>query len=77
MAEFPPVAGYPVGGNFTIKYYLVQMHYNNPSLANSNNQLIDLCDKSEIRSLLLQIVWTVRACDSTSLISFDSTISAI
>ncbi|CAF3811928.1 unnamed protein product [Rotaria sp. Silwood1] len=27
--EFPDVAGYPVGGDFEIKYYVIQMHYNN------------------------------------------------
>ena len=25
------MAGYPVGGDFEIKYYLVQMHYDNPT----------------------------------------------
>ena len=46
MAEFPPAAGYPVGGNSTIKYYVVQMHYSNPSQVNSNknplNRAIEL-----------------------------------
>jgi hypothetical protein len=27
--EFPEVAGYPVGGDFEIKYYMIQMHFNN------------------------------------------------
>jgi len=31
MTEFPPEAGYPIGANFSIKYYLIQMHYNNPT----------------------------------------------
>ncbi|CAF1097122.1 unnamed protein product [Adineta steineri] len=30
IVEFPEIAGYPVGGDFEIKYYMVQMHYNNP-----------------------------------------------
>ncbi|CAF4212369.1 unnamed protein product, partial [Adineta steineri] len=30
IVEFPEIAGYPVGGNFEIKYYMVQMHYDNP-----------------------------------------------
>ncbi|CAF0933370.1 unnamed protein product [Adineta steineri] len=30
IVEFPEVAGYPVGGDFEIKYYMVQMHYDNP-----------------------------------------------
>ncbi|CAF1351319.1 unnamed protein product [Adineta steineri] len=29
MSEFPPEAGYPVGGNFSIKYYVLQIHYSN------------------------------------------------
>ncbi|CAF4919956.1 unnamed protein product [Rotaria sp. Silwood1] len=40
---FPEEAGYPVGGNFPIKYYLVQMHYDNP------NQLSNRTDSSGIR----------------------------
>ncbi|CAF0997031.1 unnamed protein product [Adineta steineri] len=30
IVEFPEIAGYPVGGDFEIKYYMVQMHYDNP-----------------------------------------------
>lgn len=30
MVAFPQEAGYPVGGDFPIKYYMVQMHYDNP-----------------------------------------------
>ncbi len=30
--EYPPEAGYPVGGDFEIKYYMIQMHYDNPRL---------------------------------------------
>ncbi|CAF4996212.1 unnamed protein product, partial [Rotaria sp. Silwood1] len=32
IVEFPSVAGYPVGGDFPIQYYLIQMHYDNPKL---------------------------------------------
>ncbi|CAF1632041.1 unnamed protein product, partial [Didymodactylos carnosus] len=32
MVEFTPEAGYPVGGDFPVKYYLIQMHYDNPKL---------------------------------------------
>ncbi|CAF2851989.1 unnamed protein product [Rotaria sp. Silwood2] len=32
MVAFPKEAGYPVGGDFPIKYYMVQMHYDNPNL---------------------------------------------
>lgn len=35
MVGFPEEAGYPVGGNFHIKYYMVQMHYDNPGLLSS------------------------------------------
>ena len=28
--EFPEVGGYPVGGDFEIKYYMIRVHYNNP-----------------------------------------------
>ncbi|CAF4186234.1 unnamed protein product, partial [Adineta steineri] len=30
IVEFPEIAGYPVGDDFEIKYYMVQMHYDNP-----------------------------------------------
>ncbi|CAF3636010.1 unnamed protein product [Rotaria sp. Silwood1] len=43
MVAFPEEAGFPVGGNFPIKYYLVQMHYDNP------NQLSNRTDSSGIR----------------------------
>lgn len=32
IVEFPEIGGYPVGGDFEIKYYVVQMHYDNPKL---------------------------------------------
>ncbi|CAF4624190.1 unnamed protein product [Rotaria sp. Silwood1] len=32
IVEFPEIGGYPVGGDFEIKYYMVQMHYDNPKL---------------------------------------------
>ncbi|CAF2973272.1 unnamed protein product [Rotaria socialis] len=32
IVEFPTEAGYPVGGDFGIKYYVIEMHYNNPKL---------------------------------------------
>lgn len=28
--EYPEEAGYPLGSNFSVQYYLLQMHYNNP-----------------------------------------------
>ncbi|CAF4575124.1 unnamed protein product [Rotaria sp. Silwood1] len=30
IVEFPEVAGYPVGAESNIKYYVIQMHYDNP-----------------------------------------------
>ncbi|CAF4370643.1 unnamed protein product [Rotaria sp. Silwood2] len=44
--EFPDVAGYPVGGDFEIKYYVVQMHYNNI------HQMSNRTDSSGIRFYL-------------------------
>ncbi|CAF2458331.1 unnamed protein product [Rotaria sp. Silwood2] len=32
ILEFPEEAGYPLGGDFPIKYYMIEMHYNNPNL---------------------------------------------
>ncbi|CAF2937601.1 unnamed protein product [Rotaria sp. Silwood2] len=43
MVAFPEEAGYPMGGDFPIKYYMVQIHYNNP------NQLSNRTDSSGIR----------------------------
>ncbi|CAF4866010.1 unnamed protein product, partial [Rotaria sp. Silwood1] len=43
MLAYPEEAGYPVGGNFPIKYYMVQIHYSNP------NQLSNRKDSSGIR----------------------------
>lgn len=31
IVEFPEIGGYPVGGDTDVKYYMVQMHYDNPS----------------------------------------------
>ena len=30
MTEYPPEAGYPIGGDFEIKYYMIETHFNNP-----------------------------------------------
>ena len=38
MVEYPEVAGYPVGGDFEIKYYMVQMHYDNPTQAEGTSR---------------------------------------
>ncbi|UJR14303.1 hypothetical protein I4U23_001293 [Adineta vaga] len=44
--EFPEEAGYAIGGNYETKYYMIQMHYDNPRL-NSNRR-----DNSGIRFYL-------------------------
>ena len=41
MSEFPSDAGYPIGGNATVKYYVVQMHYANSDLCTSKNHTCD------------------------------------
>jgi len=46
VVEFPEIAGYPVGGDFEIKYYMVQMHYDNP------HQMSNRTDSSGIRFYL-------------------------
>ncbi|CAF2373593.1 unnamed protein product [Rotaria sp. Silwood2] len=46
IVEFPEIGGYPVGGGFEIKYYMVQMHYDNPKLTS------DRRDNSGIRFYL-------------------------
>lgn len=28
--EYPEEAGYPIGGDFPVKYYMIQIHYDNP-----------------------------------------------
>ena len=33
MVEFPEDVGFPIGGDFPIKYYMIQMHYDNPKLS--------------------------------------------
>ncbi|CAF4721008.1 unnamed protein product, partial [Rotaria sp. Silwood1] len=43
MVALPEEAGYPVGGDFPIKYYMVNIHYNNP------NRLSDRTDSSGLR----------------------------
>ncbi|CAF3226581.1 unnamed protein product [Rotaria sp. Silwood2] len=32
IVEYPEIGGYPIGGDFEIKYYMFQMHYDNPKL---------------------------------------------
>lgn len=29
MMVYPEEAGYPVGGDFTVNYYMIEMHYDN------------------------------------------------
>ncbi|CAF4341241.1 unnamed protein product [Rotaria sp. Silwood2] len=35
IVEFPDEIGYPIGGDFVIKYYLIQIHYDNPRLTSN------------------------------------------
>ena len=35
MRDFPEEAGYGVGGDYGTKYYMIQMHYDNPRLDSS------------------------------------------
>ncbi len=37
MFEFPQEAGYPIGGEFATKYFMVQIHFDNSHLASSTN----------------------------------------
>ncbi|CAF4453893.1 unnamed protein product [Rotaria sp. Silwood2] len=30
IVEYPKEAGYPLGANFSVAYYMIQVHYNNP-----------------------------------------------
>ncbi|CAF3053826.1 unnamed protein product [Rotaria sp. Silwood2] len=43
MTEYPKEAGYPIGGDFQIKYYMIEIHFNNP------NQISNITDSSGIR----------------------------
>ncbi|CAF4087480.1 unnamed protein product [Rotaria sordida] len=35
MVEYPPEAGYPVGGDFSNKYYMVEIHFDNRKIASN------------------------------------------
>ncbi|CAF1611863.1 unnamed protein product [Didymodactylos carnosus] len=37
IVEFPQEAGYPIGGDFEIKYYLIQAHYSNPQIVSNHH----------------------------------------
>ncbi|CAF1450939.1 unnamed protein product, partial [Rotaria sordida] len=39
MVEYPPEAGYPVGGDFSNKYYMVEIHFDNRKIASSVKNL--------------------------------------
>lgn len=38
MREFPEEAGYAIGGDDETKYFMIQMHYDNPRLNSSSLQ---------------------------------------
>jgi hypothetical protein len=40
MVEFPEEAGYPVGGDSPVKYYMIQMHYDNSKESSSRILLV-------------------------------------
>ncbi|CAF1307283.1 unnamed protein product [Rotaria sordida] len=46
IVEYPEQAGYPLGANFSVGYYMIQMHYNNPQ------RLSNRVDASGIRFFL-------------------------
>lgn len=33
MVAYPIEAGYPIGGDHSVKYFMVQIHFNNPQLS--------------------------------------------
>ncbi|CAF4968100.1 unnamed protein product, partial [Rotaria sp. Silwood1] len=35
IVEYPEEAGYAIGGELAIKYYMIEMHYDNPNLASN------------------------------------------
>ncbi|UJR19902.1 hypothetical protein I4U23_023034 [Adineta vaga] len=35
IMEYPDEAGYPVGGDFIVNYYMIEMHYDNPHLVSN------------------------------------------
>ena len=51
IEEYPKEAGYPVGGDFVIKYYVIQIHYDNPKRASS--KVILLVDQNDCIIVLL------------------------
>jgi hypothetical protein len=53
MLEFPEEAGYPVGGDFPIKYYLIEMHYANPKLYSGK---IAVCLFSDLLDMLFKVI---------------------
>lgn len=39
ITEFPAEAGYPIGGETRPSYFMIQMHYDNPTLSNSDKNM--------------------------------------
>lgn len=56
MHEFTQEAGYPVGGDFLIQYYLVQMHYDNPHSTASMKLSLYRLEKTKIPDIHLDRV---------------------
>ena len=40
MVEYPREAGYPVGGDFPVRYYMIQIHYDNPRLVSGRSIVV-------------------------------------
>ena len=38
--EYPNIAGYPFGRDFEVKYYMIQMHYDNPKMTPSIEEFL-------------------------------------
>ena len=39
IITYPEEAGYPIGGDFTVIYYMIELHYDNPCLVSSRKLL--------------------------------------
>ncbi|CAF3656855.1 unnamed protein product [Rotaria sp. Silwood1] len=63
IVEFPEVAGYPVGAESNIKYYVIQMHYDNPHRIASRMLYFELNENFWIKLIYLRL----DRRDSTSL----------
>lgn len=49
MVEYPRHVGYPIGGDFSVRYYMIQIHYDN---VRTNDNRLNHRDNSGIRFYL-------------------------